>query len=154
MVLCFRGKEVQVNTEVEYRGAVTFRLNNADLTEDEARELCETFQTDFGVPLNIRIDPQLLAMGEVEIFNYLLEADRKDQEVVHYQLPALRKLEELKILIVEPRTIRVCDSGICQLKDQPPAIPRREIRGRSCDAVPQFRREPRSPDTRKRVPPR
>jgi hypothetical protein len=118
MVIRFSGKEAQVVSEVEHRGAVTFRLNNADLTEEETTDLCKTFQEDFGIPLNIRIDPQLLAMGDIEIFNYLLEADRKDQ-VVHYQLPALKKLEDLKILIVEPRTIRVCDNGICQLKDQP-----------------------------------
>lgn len=116
--LRFRGKEAHINTEIEHRGAVTFRLNNADLTEEETKELCEAFQTDFGVPLNIRIDPQLLAMGDVEIFNYLLEAERKDQ-VVHYQLPALKKLEDLEILLVEQRTVRVCDNGICQVKDHP-----------------------------------
>ncbi|MDB5344784.1 MAG: hypothetical protein JWP89_3161 [Schlesneria sp.] len=100
-------KEVRVDIVPDPGGAVTLRLDNTDVSEDEIDKLREEFATHFAVPLDRRIDPQHLALGVVDVYNFLLEIDRTDG-LAQYQRKALQGLIDKKIVSVEVSEVLVC----------------------------------------------
>lgn len=115
--LAFNAREVKIDVEAERRGAVTFRLNNELLTEEDDDSIREEFQKTFGFPLNTHIDPQLLKMGPMEVYNYILEAERREQ-IIGYQKQSFEELESLGLVRVVSRAVKVCRNGLCKLKDK------------------------------------
>ena len=113
-------KEALIEVTVDLGGAVTLRVNNVELSELEVDELSKAFEKRFSIPLNRRIDPQKLSLGTVDVYNSLLESDRKEG-LAGYQLRALDGLLSLKIISVRPESIVACPKQpfICKLGGQP-----------------------------------
>ncbi|MFO0905798.1 MAG: hypothetical protein U0939_22510 [Pirellulales bacterium] len=117
--LSYENKEATVQVAVDLGGAVTLRVDTTDLSEMEVDAMCDAFERQFSIPLNRRIDPQKLLLGSVDVYNFLLETDRKDG-LAHYQLKALKGLIDSDIITVDRRQIIACPKQrfICKLGGQ------------------------------------
>lgn len=105
----FEGYEVDVTSVTEKGGAIRFRMNDANLTEQLAASLRSTFSKTFLVPLDQSIDPTLLAMGPTDIYHFLM-AGVSESQVQPYQREALGKLLTVGLLkTVEGKVGRCTD---------------------------------------------
>ncbi len=115
----FNGKEVRVEVQVSKRGAITLALDDTDLTEAEIDELRKEFLAQFHVPLNRQIDPQMLILGSVDVYNFLLETEEIDN-IVPYQRDALNHLLDLNLMDTEPIERMICPNIVtCKVGGKP-----------------------------------